>query len=85
MNKKVKGKQEDEFNPNALPKHVPSMKWEETEAALDAIMFQFKVIHDLPKLPDGRKATEYMHEALQGLRDRCREIGIRRHEIVAKK
>ena len=74
-----------EFDSTALPKYVPTMTWAETEAALASIELQFKVLHDLPKLADERKPHEYMHEALHGLRQRCREIGERRTQLLMKK
>ena len=74
-----------EFDPNSVPKDVGVMKWEETEKALARISFQFKVIHDLPKLDDGRKVSEYMHEALHGLRRMAQELHWRRIQLTIKK
>jgi hypothetical protein len=64
-------------------KDANKLTWEETERELDRLNYQFIVIHDLPKVND-QKPIEYMEEALEGVRKRCREIGWRRIELVKK-
>lgn len=75
-------KKKTEFDPNIVPKDIPSMTWDETEAALARIEFQFNVLHELPKLEDGRKVTEYMHETFYGLRQMCTQLHWRRIQLV---
>jgi hypothetical protein len=51
-------------------KEVENLTFGEISAELVRTKNQFCIIHDLPKV-DGKSPSEYMHEALEGLRSRC--------------
>lgn len=67
-----------------LPKRlIPAefMSITQIEIELNKIQQQFIIIHDLPKIGDATP-MEYMHESLEGLRNRCIELHWQRIELI---
>lgn len=76
-------KQEKSKLPKRL-KEVQYLSYAEAEAELKRINIQFCTIHDLPKQNE-LTALEYMHEALEGLRQRAISLNWRMIEINKSK
>lgn len=73
-----------EPNKSKLPRRlipVQYMNKRQIDEELNKIRQQFIVIHDLPKM-DGLNPMEYMHESLEGLRNRCIELNWRSIELI---
>ena len=68
-----------------LPVWTPAnaLTWEQTTKELKNVSDQIKIIHSLPKL-NGEKPGVYLHDALQGLRNRAIDLNWARISLNAK-
>lgn len=68
-----------------MPVWVPAraLTWEQTNAELKKIQRQMVIIHDLPKL-NGENPNVYLHDALEGLRQRAIALNWARIEMNEK-
>lgn len=73
-----------ETNLTPVQKSAEHLSWVEARSELERINFQFRILHDLPKV-DGKKPTEYMLETFEGLRRRCIAIHWRCIDIQVKR
>lgn len=77
--------EKDDNKSKLLPVWTPAsvMTWEQTNKELKKISDQIRIIHNLPKL-NGEKPGVYLHDALQGLRNRANELNWVRITLNAK-
>lgn len=69
----MKNKPEDKSKLSKRLKLAENLSFGEISEELLKIKQQFCIIHELPKV-DGKSANEYMHETLEGLRNRCIDL-----------